>query len=522
MPRLACQQIESTHSEVVRPVFSGREPASEGILKRILRRFKLGIAKTMVGFTLATSAVSAVHCGSEKQEITQPQNAEVLTQVALTDNYGMAKFEANGTQFVLRVVDSEKSEPVSGLIVMLSVKENTGIYIVLDQEGRYYPRILDAFNSDQLQSALKTDDVAGNNTQNKDIKVNNACFLNNYYLITGKSINDLYSDLEKYHEDPTAASTLTTHFYLEEDNVSLSELNDVIKQVLEIAINDALSEGVKGIIKATILAGWKIGKTAGKIGSGVGLALAVGDVCAALETLDWGDYYRKLCYSEDDKFEVWKAKTTMPDIDVNIPIVDIKLGLLTNPIILVLPKQKNDYTSGEEWIPPSATIYGEVELISHPLLPLSFTAYLKHVEGKIPTGIKYVQYDTAAGFGTFSFNPSACESYNPTYNLELVSNSILVEGPQTKIRVKDKDEYHVKFFVDQECTEEDYKTYYQDKDGDGFGNEFNLIVACTQIEGYVDISGDMDDNNAQVRPQIMSPECSYVAETTGLEITDII
>lgn len=519
MPGLVCQQTESRHSEVVRPIFSGREPASEGILKRTLRRFKLGIAKTMLGFAIATSAVG---CGSEKSAPTQQQNEAVLTQAIVTDNEGKARFEINGTHFMLSVLDSEKSEPVSGLIVILSVKWNTGIYIVLDPEGKYYPRILDAFNFNQLQSALKADDIAGDNTQNKDVKVENACFLNNYELITGKSINELYNDLEKYHNDPTGESMLTTHFYLKEDNVSLSELNDIIKQVLGIAINDALNKGITGIIKATVLAGWKTGKTAGQVGSGVSIALAVGDVCAALETLDWGNYYRKLCYAEDDKFEVWKARTTLPDIGITVPFVDIELGLLTNPIILVLPKEKNDYTVGEEWIPPSATINGEIELISQPLLPHSFTAYLKHVDGKIPTGVKDIQYDIVMKSGTFWFKPSACESSNPTYTLELVSDSIWVDGPQTKIRVKDKGEYRVKFLVDPNCAKEEYSTFYEDKDNDGFGDEFNLAVACSPLGGYVDISGDMDDDNAQVYPSIMSPECSYAAETTGMQITDVI
>lgn len=42
--------------------------------------------------------------------------------------------------------------------------------------------------------------------------------------------------------------------------------------------------------------------------------------------------------------------------------------------------------------------------------------------------------------------------------------------------------------------------YYQDNDGDGYGNSFISITDCGQPAGYVAASGDCDDNNAGINP----------------------
>jgi subtilisin family serine protease len=42
--------------------------------------------------------------------------------------------------------------------------------------------------------------------------------------------------------------------------------------------------------------------------------------------------------------------------------------------------------------------------------------------------------------------------------------------------------------------------WYQDADGDGYGNEAVTIMACGQPSGYVAVAGDCNDNNANVNP----------------------
>lgn len=57
--------------------------------------------------------------------------------------------------------------------------------------------------------------------------------------------------------------------------------------------------------------------------------------------------------------------------------------------------------------------------------------------------------------------------------------------------------------VDNDCdgsVDEGYATYYQDSDGDGYGNAANSVVELSQPSGYVTNSDDCNDNNSAIRP----------------------
>lgn len=45
-------------------------------------------------------------------------------------------------------------------------------------------------------------------------------------------------------------------------------------------------------------------------------------------------------------------------------------------------------------------------------------------------------------------------------------------------------------------------TYYQDEDGDGYGNNEATILACNQPEGYTATGGDCNDNNPAINPRV--------------------
>ncbi|MFZ6052619.1 choice-of-anchor B family protein [Halocola ammonii] len=47
---------------------------------------------------------------------------------------------------------------------------------------------------------------------------------------------------------------------------------------------------------------------------------------------------------------------------------------------------------------------------------------------------------------------------------------------------------------------DDFSTFYEDLDGDGFGSEQSSVEACQQPSGFVDIAGDCNDNNDLVFP----------------------
>lgn len=53
---------------------------------------------------------------------------------------------------------------------------------------------------------------------------------------------------------------------------------------------------------------------------------------------------------------------------------------------------------------------------------------------------------------------------------------------------------------DGELDEDVLITYYEDADGDGFGNPESTILACTPPSGYIQIANDCDDNDAEKYP----------------------
>ena len=46
----------------------------------------------------------------------------------------------------------------------------------------------------------------------------------------------------------------------------------------------------------------------------------------------------------------------------------------------------------------------------------------------------------------------------------------------------------------------DFTTYYEDNDGDGFGNDLQFVEDCTLPNGYVTNNMDCDDNDSEINP----------------------
>ena len=51
-----------------------------------------------------------------------------------------------------------------------------------------------------------------------------------------------------------------------------------------------------------------------------------------------------------------------------------------------------------------------------------------------------------------------------------------------------------------DCASEDVVTWYEDLDGDGFGDDDSTEEACEKPEGYVDVGGDCNDDNGGMWP----------------------
>lgn len=66
------------------------------------------------------------------------------------------------------------------------------------------------------------------------------------------------------------------------------------------------------------------------------------------------------------------------------------------------------------------------------------------------------------------------------------------------------------------------KVYYQDKDGDGFGNEAVKIEICASFPpiGYVDKAGDCDDNNPSINPDAIEIQCNNIDENCNGNLDD--
>ena len=302
--------------------------------------------------------------------------------------------------------------------------------------------------------------------------------------------------LDKWHEelkkDEDAKNPLTENFKKDDEIVTLAELNDKISESLQHVGGDVSARALPAI--ALYFGFKKVGKAVAGLLNKANLALFVADLCATSEKLDWAGVYYGLCYSDFDKFEIWKFKYTNLEIK----------PLIQNPFFLVLPAE-----SKQGWSPPVAWISGKVvyESPEEQFFGMFYSEVeLKHVDGKLPT----IKSETPLFYPgipetTFSFVASACGNINPTYDIGIpswgYSDSL---HPKTTLTVKDKEEYAVNFYINEDCGTSPLKQYvvsYEDKDKDGFGNKYKIAVSCGEVEGYVENGVDCDDKDIGIFPE---------------------
>lgn len=78
-------------------------------------------------------------------------------------------------------------------------------------------------------------------------------------------------------------------------------------------------------------------------------------------------------------------------------------------------------------------------------------------------------------------------------------------------------------FTTYSCLEEDCLeiTWYQDVDGDGYGNSTATLIDCVQPDGYSSNSIDCDDTNADVNPDALEIEDNGIDDDCDGDIDEI-
>src|SRR3989338_6656887 len=168
--------------------------------------FKRFISSSLLGIGLAVNSAGLVNTAcSSKKGISQDQGT--ITQAMLTDDQGNATFNLNGRTFSINVLDGNDMAPVSGLIAMLALKGQNGVYMLSDSEDRYFPRL---FSADDDTGAVIS------NILNVILYPTDSCHVNEFRQITGVGIDELYE------QRAIDTSVLNRHFDKIEQEPTLS------------------------------------------------------------------------------------------------------------------------------------------------------------------------------------------------------------------------------------------------------------------------------------------------------------
>ena len=503
---------ETGGNKPVQHCASSIEPLSEGIRRKSFRKIKDTVATVVAATVFFTSVGTAYYAcspapGESDKAGQSEQENRTITKTAKTNENGSAVFEANGTTYEINLYDRETREPISGINVIFSIKGDSGFYIILDSAGTYISRLAGLGNPiDEKTDSLYTKKVS-NVVLHKQGGVCQlpAGFFSTVDLSTDGGMDKLDEWHNEWKKDHDVKNPLTQNFVLgDDDTITLSELNDKIKQLLEYVAGDATERAMPLI--AVYFGLIKLGKALSKFLAKANIALTVVDLCAASENLDWGAYYKALCFEDSDKFEIWKLKIT----NVEVP------PIIQNPIFLVLPVQtKND------WSPPVAGISGKVTYESpvEQFFGLFYSeVQLKHVDGKLPT-IKSEAPLFYPGIpeATFSFVASACENINPAYDIGLSTGNVFNPlHPKATIQVKDKEEYVVNFYIDEECMSNLSKPVYVTSQG-----KYSLSVSCKSSSVIPRINDIYEtDSGASHNDTIESGDA--VTDVSSIDVQDAV
>lgn len=463
-----------------RSSFANEEPLAESLGKRFIKGVKRAICSFSLSFALGAGLASG-GCTENDNRIPLPNT--VVTQAALTDEDGHVSFNVRGNIFELNLSDSETGDAPPNLLVVLSAKNEGGLYYVTDPEEVFSTSIFGTTPATGIVEEEEPTIVSNVVVERRE----NVCNAPARFLVSGMTPAGLFNEAQPGVSD----SILQKIFYPvmdgdgERARFPLSHIDDAIKQTTELLVGEAISRGAEtGAVIVNVHFALKISQRTFESASAVGNLLLLADACRASDTLAWADYYRGLCYEDEDEFEIWTF-LGFNNLAATIPLVDLEISALTNPVILILPVENPDHqaiTEDGQWFAPTASIQGNVERIE--ANPLIRTVILEHSEGLLPS----VQYSipNRQDAESFFFVAGACGNYSPSYRLRAeVNNPYPVPytaSLSTNLSVSQDDQFSVTFLPERECTDSDYLTYYAEADGQC--NPFDITISCSEVPGY--------------------------------------
>lgn len=369
MQRLSDAKISRSQGSESLPAIGFRSEKIQPLTERISRRltgWKRWVAAATLGVALVTGVVTNTNCGNTSEQVEVPQTV----RVKLTNADGLVFFEVGDTRFELTLLDAASQAPIQNVKVYFVSDGFDGLYLTIDENGRYFPTIVNAreVQAADLQKTLKNNPEFGDFVivgQATELFGPSACPDDDCVITSDrlpprlKPYEDLIRALFKYNE-----------------TVELSELDAAIYKL--------------GIDKSAGIF------LASESNPATGLAAAALDVVQSISATPrkgWQWYYKSKCFPDGAEFMIFTFATGR-----DIPLTG-------NPVVLVIPKK-----TPESWVSLTTKVNGLVtEMGSHSprVLPHALL-FLKSADVESFPFPAYSQMD-----GSYSYpSVSACEGHN--------------------------------------------------------------------------------------------------------------
>src|SRR3989344_6676248 len=237
--REVCSSVCATND------FRKEEPLHE---RRPIRRFfrKIGrfFGRVGLGITLAAGVGTNIGCG-DKAGSAQMGQQEATTAGGTTNADGSISFETSGGRFSVTVLDSETGNPIQGLVVLFAARNNQGVYVILDPNNVYFGRAVAAENSADFSNRREGSGETSTTVllQNS----NSVCREAVRYALQGRSPEEWANE-----DRNDRNSLLNTLFERKKKDVNLSELNNALRQLIDLAVDYGGGELIERLIRAHI------------------------------------------------------------------------------------------------------------------------------------------------------------------------------------------------------------------------------------------------------------------------------